>query len=125
MKLDPIQDTLLVLPDTHATRTAEGLVIPDTVRRATVTGVVISVGPGMPRRVGGPVIPLDIIPGDRVLFQKHMGTETVSEEQKVLLLRYPNVLAVIALDTQVEWVDPPPPPIPEELQEAAPMDFGA
>lgn len=123
MRIEPIQDTLLLLPDTHASLTAEGLIIPDNVRRATVTGVVVAKGPGAPHKVGGAVIPIDIEVGNRVLFQKHMGTETLSDGKKVLVIRHEHILAVIPLDVQIEWVELPPPPIPEELADSAPMDF--
>lgn len=110
MNITPIEDKVLVAPDAPATATAEGLVIPDNARQIIVTGTVLSVGPGRARKEGGPVLPIELQPGDRVLFERHMGTELKSGGKKVLLLAEKHVQAVIGPTSQVELPLPPPPP---------------
>ena len=53
----------------------------------------IAVGPG--RTEDGKVIPLDVKPGDRILFGKYAGTEIKLDGEEHLILREDDVLAVI------------------------------
>jgi len=42
------------------------------------------------------LIPLDVKPGDRVLFGKYSGTEIKIEEQEFLILREEEILAKLS-----------------------------
>lgn len=110
MIIAPIQDNLIVVPDGRETHTDGGLVIPGTAQQIILTGVVLAVGPGRARKEGGPVLPIAARPGDRVFYERHMGTEIKSDGRKVLLLREVHVVAVIGPDTTIEFPPPPPPP---------------
>ena len=123
MEITPIEDRLLVVPDDVARTTDSGLTIPDTARQIIVTGVVLSVGPGCARKEGGPVLPVDIQPGDRVLYERHMGTELKSAGRKVLLLAEKHVQAVIGPTVQVDLPPPPPPPPQPGLGSVGESDF--
>jgi chaperonin GroES len=113
MNITPIEDKVLVEPDAPATTSAGGLVTPDNARRIIVTGTVLSVGPGVAPKEGGPIIPIDVKPGERVLYERHMGTELMSGGRKVLLLAEQYIQAVLGPTTQVE-LPPPSPPPPQE-----------
>jgi hypothetical protein len=67
----------------------------------------------VPAKRGGPIIPIELQPGDRVLYERHMGTELKSGGQRVLLLAEKHVQGVLGPDTRVEFPPPPPPP-PQE-----------
>ncbi len=123
MNITPIEDKVLIEPDAPATTTTGGLVIPDNARQIIVTGTVLSVGPGFARKEGYPVLPIDLKPGDRVLYERHMGTELKSGGKKVLLLAEKHVQAVLGPTTRVE-LPPPPPPPPQEDPMLGGDDFG-
>jgi chaperonin GroES len=55
---------------------------------------VIAVGPG--KREKGELIPLDVKPGDRVLFGKYSGTEIKIEDEELLILREEEILAKLS-----------------------------
>jgi chaperonin GroES len=56
-------------------------------------GEVIAVGPG--KFEDGGRVPMDVKPGDKVIFSKYGGTEVKVEGQEYLLLSARDVLAVI------------------------------
>ena len=69
MKFRPLHDRVVVRRIEEDTKTAGGIIIPDTAKEKPIQGEVIAVGPGG-RDDAGKVIPLDLKPGDRVLFGK-------------------------------------------------------
>ena len=108
IKIDPIQDCVIIRRDTAAEKA--GLIhIPEVLQQAPVHGRVIAVGPG---RVlpDGSVRPVAVQPGDRVLFERHMGTEVESEGGPVLVLREKHLVGILDDTSRVEFVIPPPPP---------------
>jgi chaperonin GroES len=48
---------------------------------------------GSGKREKGELIPLDVKPGDRVLFGKYSGTEIKIEDEELLILREEEILA--------------------------------
>ena len=93
-QLKPLSDRLIVEPIEDESRTASGLVLPDTAKEKPQRGRVLAVGPGS-RDKGGKLVPLDVAPGEVVLFAKYSGTEFKQGEQKVLILREADVLAIV------------------------------
>jgi chaperonin GroES len=68
-----------------------GIIIPDSAKEKQQEGEVIAVGSG--KREKGELIPLDVKPGDRVLFGKYSGTEIKIEDEELLILREEEILA--------------------------------
>lgn len=121
MKIDPIQDCVLVLRDEPEKMSKGGILLAR--EAATVTGTVLAVGPGKPLREGGPIVPVEVAVGDRVFFDKYMGTEVLSEGRKVLVLRAQHLLMVIPPEATIEIPAPPTPPVPDHLQSPAGGDY--
>jgi len=71
-----------------------GIIIPDSAKEKPMEGEVIAVGSG--RREKGELIPLDVKPGDRVLFGKYGGTEIKIEGEEFLILREEEILAKLS-----------------------------
>ena len=69
MKLRPLQDRVLIRRVDAETKTAGGIFIPDNVQEKPVEGEIVAVGPGS-RGDDGKLVPMDVKPGDRVLFGK-------------------------------------------------------
>ena len=74
MKFRPLQDRVLVRRLEQEEKTSGGIIIPDTAKEKPMEGEVVAVGPGV-RSEDGKLHPLDVKPGDRVLFGKWSGSE--------------------------------------------------
>ena len=95
MKLQPLEDRIVVRPGQSEETTASGLVIPDTAKEKPQQGEVLAVGPGRRSEQSGEVIPVDVKVGDTVVYSKYGGTEIKVEGKDLLILRESDVLAKV------------------------------
>jgi chaperonin GroES len=94
MHFRPLHDRVVVRRIDAEERTAGGIIIPDTATEKPQEGEVIAVGPGA-RNEQGQLVPLDVKPGDRVLFGKWSGTEVKIEGQDLLIMKESDLLGVV------------------------------
>ena len=94
LKLRPLADRVEVERDEAEERTAGGIVLPDKAKEKINRGKVIAVGDGKLNDEGKRV-PLQVKPGDRVLFAKYGGDEFQLDNDEYLLIRESDILAVI------------------------------
>jgi chaperonin GroES len=94
MNLRPMQDRIIVKRVDEETKTAGGIFIPDTAKEKPQQGEVVAVGKGK-KTEDGKVIPMDVKPGDKVLFGKYAGTEIKLEGQDYLIMREDDILGVV------------------------------
>jgi chaperonin GroES len=94
MKLRPLQDRVLVRRVEPETKTSGGIFIPDTAQEKPVEGEVIAVGPGI-RDEHGNLHPLDVAPGDRVLFGKWSGNEIKLDGEELLIMKETDLMGVV------------------------------
>ena len=94
MKFRPLHDRVVVRRLEEDTKTAGGIIIPDTAKEKPMQGEVVAVGPGA-RDEQGKVQPLDVKPGDRVLFGKWSGTEVKIDGEDLLIMKESDILGVI------------------------------
>ena len=94
MKFRPLHDRVLVRRLEGEEKTAGGIIIPDTAKEKPMEGEVVAVGPGA-RTEDGKLHPLDVKPGDRILFGKWSGTEVKIEGTDYLILKESDVMGVI------------------------------
>ena len=94
MKVRPLNDRVLVLRVKAEEKTAGGLIIPDTAKEKPQKGEVVAVGAG---GVGddGKRIPLEVKPGDRVLFSKYSGNEIKIDGVEHLFMKEDDILAIL------------------------------
>lgn len=94
VKIQPLEDKILVQTNEAETTTASGIVIPDTAKEKPQEGTVLAVGPG---RVddNGNRVPLDVAVGDKVIYSKYGGTEVKYSGEDLLVLSARDVLAVV------------------------------
>ena len=95
MKLQPLEDRIVVRTAEAEEKTASGLVIPDTAKEKPQQGEVLAVGPGRRSDQTGEIIPLDIAVGDTVVYSKYGGTEISHDGVDYLILNARDVLAKI------------------------------
>lgn len=94
MKIRPLQDRLIVIQKDGSKVTPGGIIIPDNVKEKPLEGEVLEVGKGkiLP---DGSVLPLEVKPGDVVLFAKYAGTEIKIDDVTHLMLREEDILGVV------------------------------
>ena len=95
MKLHPLEDRIVVRPNSAEATTASGLVIPDTAKEKPMQGQIIAVGSGA-RGEDGKVVALDVKVGDRVLFGKWSGTEVKIDNEDLLIMKESDIIGVFA-----------------------------
>jgi chaperonin GroES len=95
MTFRPLHDRVVVERLEQEEKTAGGIIIPDTAKEKPQQGKVISVGPGA-RGDDGKIHPLDVKPGDRVLFGKWSGTEVKVDGLELLIMKESDIIGVFA-----------------------------
>jgi chaperonin GroES len=95
MNLKPLGERLIVQPIEQEETTASGIVLPETAKEKPMQGKVLAVGPGT-RKDDGSRVAMDVSEGDTVLYAKYAGTEIKLEDQKYLILKESDVLAIVA-----------------------------
>jgi chaperonin GroES len=96
MKLQPLDDRIVVRPSESEETTASGLVIPDTAKEKPQQGEVLAVGPGRRTENTGELVPLDVAVGDKVVYSKYGGTEITIDGEELLILSSRDVLAKVS-----------------------------
>jgi chaperonin GroES len=92
--LRPLEDRILVEPIEREQMTASGIILPETAKEKPQEGRVLAVGPGRRDEEGDRIAP-DVAVGDRVLYARYAGTEVKVNDQKLLILRESDVLAIV------------------------------
>ncbi len=95
MVIRPLHDHVLVRRLEEAESVRGGIVIPDTAKEKPQQGEVIAVGNGKLLETGERV-PLDVKPGDRILFGKYAGSDVKIDGEEYLILREDEILGVLA-----------------------------
>ena len=94
MHFRPSHDRVVVRRIDDEEKTAGGIIIPDTAKEKPQEGEIVAAGPGA-RNEQGQLVPLDVTPGDRVLFGKWSGTEVKVEGQDLLIMKESDLLGVV------------------------------
>jgi len=94
MKIQPLNDRILVLRVKEEEKTSGGIIIPDTAKEKPQEGKIVAAGPGKTDETGKR-ISLEVKPGDRVLFGKYAGTEIKIDGIEHLIMREDDILGVI------------------------------
>ncbi|MBX5453074.1 MAG: co-chaperone GroES [Acidobacteriia bacterium] len=94
MNFRPLHDRVVVRRLTAEEKTAGGIIIPDTAKEKPMEGEVVAVGPGA-RNDKGELVPMDVKPGDRVLFGKWSGTEVKLEGEELLIMKESDIMGII------------------------------
>jgi chaperonin GroES len=94
MNFRPLHDRLVLRRIEEDAKTKGGIIIPDTAQEKPMQGEVIAVGPGG-RDESGKLVPIDLKPGDTVLFGKWSGTEVKIEGEELLIMKESDIMGVI------------------------------
>lgn len=94
-RLVPVNDRVIVR---HLKREEKigSIYVPDNAKEKPVTGEVLAVGPGTRNRETGVLIPVEQCQvGDIVVFGKYAGTEIEVDNEMLLVLRAPDIYAIM------------------------------
>jgi len=94
MQITPLGDRILVRPLEAEEKTKGGIILPDTAKEKPQEGRVVAVGKGKVLD-DGKVQPLEVKPGDKILYGKYSGTEIKLEDEEHLIIKEEDVLAII------------------------------
>jgi chaperonin GroES len=94
MQLQPLYDRVLIRRIKAEDKTAAGIVIPDTAKEKPQRGVVVEVGTGKTLD-DGRVRPIDVKPGDQVMFGRYSGDEIVLDDVDHVILKAEDLLAIV------------------------------
>jgi chaperonin GroES len=95
IKITPLEDRVVIMPDDETASMRGGLYIPDTAKEKPTQGEVLAVGPGRLTDKGDRVA-MEVSVGDRVIYGKYSGTPfTVEDGDEVVIIKASDVLAKI------------------------------
>lgn len=94
MNIRPLHDRVIIRRLEEDRKSAGGIVIPDTAAEKPMKGEVVAAGPGK-LTDDGKLRPLDVKPGDKVLFGKYSGTEVKMNGQDIVVMREDDIMGVI------------------------------
>ncbi len=95
MKIIPLSDHILIEPIKEEEKTKTGILLPETAdKEKPEQGRVIAVGPGRKNKKGE-YTPLDVKPGQKVLFTKYGPNEIKVDDKEYLIAKEEDILAII------------------------------
>lgn len=95
MNIKPLSNNILIEPIKDEEKTKTGILLPETAEKERPEqGMVIAVGPGK-RGKEGKFMPMDIKPGDKVLFTKYGPNEIKINDKDYLIAKEEDILAII------------------------------
>jgi chaperonin GroES len=95
LKINPLDDRVVVTPLEAEERTAGGIVLPDTAKEKPQQGKVVAIGPGKLLKDGSRAA-LTVKKGDTVVYGKYSGTDVKVEGKEYKILRENEILAKFA-----------------------------
>lgn len=94
VNIKPLHDRIIVKRLEEEEKTKGGIIIPDTAKEKPQRGKVVAAGKG---RVGdnGKVQPLEVKPGDEILFAKYAGTDFKMSGEEYLMMKEEDVFGIL------------------------------
>ncbi len=94
MKINPLDDRVVVRAGEAEETTAGGIVLPDAAKEKPQRGTVVAVGPGR-LLDSGERSAISVEVGDEILFGKYGGTDIEVDGEEVKILRESDILAKV------------------------------
>ncbi len=94
VKVQPLDDRVLIEQSEAEEKTTGGIVLPDTAKEKPQRGTVVAVGPGKLTDKGERIAP-SVKPGDNVVYGKYSGNEIKLDGVKYVIVRESDILGVV------------------------------
>ena len=91
VRIQPLEDRVVIMPADESESMRGGLYIPDTAKEKPTQGEIIAVGPG--RFEKGARVPVDLKVGDQVIYGKYSGTPYTFDGDEYVIIKASDVLA--------------------------------
>lgn len=96
VNVKPLGDRVVIKVDDREAKTASGIIIPDNAgKEKPEQGTIVAVGPGE-KLENGERSKLEVKVGDKVLFSKYTPEEITVDNEKYLIVKESNLLAIIS-----------------------------
>ena len=92
INLNPLDDRVVIKRLEAEEKTSGGIVLPDSAKEKPQKGEVMAIGPGK-LLDSGKRAPVEVKPGDIVLFGKYSGNEVELEGDELVIVRMDDILA--------------------------------
>ena len=92
--IKPLHDRVIVERLPQEDKTAGGIIIPDTAKEKPLKGKIIAAGKGKVTDEGK-ILPLEVKPGDTVLFGQYAGTEFKMDGSEYLMMREEDIYGIV------------------------------
>ena len=93
MKLVPLFDKVVLKQLVAEETTTSGIVLPGAAKEKPQQAEVIAVGPG--GVIEGKEVTMQVKVGDKVIYSKYSGTEVEIEDDKYVIVKQNDILAVV------------------------------
>lgn len=93
MNLKPLGDRVVIRVNSEETKTSSGIVLPGSAQEKPQQGTIIAVGSG--EIIDGKKVPLDVKVGDQVIYSKYSGSEIKVNDEKLLIVKQSDILAIV------------------------------
>lgn len=93
MKLTPLGDRVVLKQLEAEETTASGIVLPGKEKEKPQQAEIIAVGPG--GVVDGKEVKMEVKVGQKVIYSKYAGTEVELDEEKYIIVKQNDILAVV------------------------------
>ena len=94
MKLNPLDDRIVVKQLEAEEKTSGGIILPDTAKEKPQIGTVIAVGPGK-MLDDGKRSQMSVKINDEVFYAKYLGNDVEIDGEKYVILRESDVLGIV------------------------------
>ena len=94
LKIQPLEDRVVIMPSDEAETMRGGLYIPDTAKEKPTQGEVVAVGPG--RTEKGVKVPMEVRVGDKVLYGKYSGQNVTIDGTEVVICKVSDLYGKLA-----------------------------
>ena len=93
MKIEPLFDRVLLIPQENTNTTKSGIILPSTAQEKPQIGIVEAVGSG--GVLDGEEIVMQVRVGEKVLYNKYAGSELKLNNVNYVILRQSDIIGVL------------------------------
>ena len=93
MNLKPLSDRVVLKPLEAEETTKSGIILPTDSKEKPQQAEIVAVGPGGFRE--GEEVDMDVEVGEKVIYSRYAGTEVEFNDEKYIIVRQDDILAVI------------------------------
>ncbi|MBI4370660.1 MAG: co-chaperone GroES [Elusimicrobia bacterium] len=94
VKIQPLGDRVLVKPAEQKETKRGGIIIPDSAKEKPQEGLVVACGKGKTTE-DGKILPMDVRPGDKILYGKYSGNEIKIDDEEHLIMHQDDILGIL------------------------------